>query len=246
MVYTVTDKYHRLIIRLKTNISVAPVLTFKHIENINVTNINTAMYTTYSATGTLEDGIITYKISMFPFEAGDILKDFKFELQGANNLYDLNEGITILIDGEESEVIQVSNGQPVKDGEAYKTFNPVNTDKFATVFLDQDEHTVQAIFKGNNSIGVVLSEKLIITPKVKDDPNPATEGGYLIEFTKFQDKMTYMGNVDWQVRLTKGGVGVPDQLIQIDTPASTNTGRTDSEGYVTLKRNKNTAVNWHA
>ena len=244
MTFTITNTYYKLVIRLKTNLTTIPTLTYKHIERQYVTNLPLTTYTTETVTNaTLADGIITYNIPFKNYEVGDVLTDFTCTLSGTSNIYDLEDGVTILVDGEESDVIKVENGNVVLDSDnQYIKVNPLSSSQFALVFEDNDVHTVQAIFKGNSTMGVALSEKAVIAPIVKEDESEL-EGTYKIEFTKFEPSMKYMGDVDWEIKLTKGNIGVPNALIQLDTPTGSYTSTTDDNGITTFKRNKTTIQN---
>lgn len=237
----IENTYYKLVIRLQTNLSTIPVMTYKHIEEQYITDVENSQYTVETASSSRDGDIITYTIPFNQYEVGDELKDFVCTLSGTRNIYDLNEGVSIFVDGTESDVIKMENGSTVKnDNDEYVRIKPLNSSQFALVFKDTDVHTVQAVYSGNNSIGVALSNKAIVTPQIREEheEHPEIEGTYKIEFVKYQEQMLYVGDVDWLIRLTKGNVGVANAVIQLDTPTTSWTYVTDSNGYVSFKINK--------
>lgn len=246
MSFTITNTYYKLVIRLKTNLSATPVLTYKHIESQYVTNLETLTYTSHTADYSRTDNLITYTIPLRNFEVGDVLDDFICTLNGTTDLFSMNEGISIIVDGEESEVIKTNNGEVVLDTDnQYVKIKPLNQSDFALVFEDSNVHTVQAVYKGNSTVGVVLSNKAIITPQIREEheEHPEIEGTYHIEFIKYKDTMTYLADLEWEVQLTKGGTPVPNALIQIDNPVGIYTYVTNTNGIVRFRRTNATLNN---
>ena len=229
----IENTYYKLVIRLKTNLSTIPTLTYKHIEEEYITDVENAQYTVETASSSRDGDIITYTIPFNQYEVGDELKDFVCTLNGTTKIYDLNEGVSIFVDGVETNTIKVEDGATVKDDDdVYVRIRPLNSSQFALIFKDTNVHTVQAVYSGNNSIGVALSNKAIISPQIREEheEHPEIEGSYKIEFIKYKEEMNYLDEVHWTVQLTKGNVGVANALVQLDTPVATYTNTTDENG----------------
>ena len=242
MAVTVTNLYQKLVIKLKTNLPSDPTLYYYLSHTELVTGIPTSTGASMSATGERDGNIITYTIPFKDFSIGDELRNFNCKWTGNHSILSMQDGVSILIDGEESPVIKTSSGNPVTENNNYVMINPLNQSQFALVFSDTDVHTVQAIYKGTQSIGVALSEKAIISPQIRTEHEelPNVEGTYVIEFTKYKNSMQYMDDVEWEGKLTKGGTPVPDALIQLDIPIGTYTLVTDADGIFKFRRTHST------
>ncbi len=229
----IENTYYKLVIRLQTNLSTIPTLTYKHIEEQYITDVENSQYTIETADATRDGDIITYTIPFSQYTIGDELKDFVCTLNGTTKIYDLNEGVSIFVDGVETNTIKMENGETVKDdNDEYIRIRPLNDSQFALIFNDTNVHTVQAVYSGNNSIGVALSNKAIITPTIREEheEHPEIQGTYNIEFIKYKEEIKYLDEVYWTVKLTKGNVGVANALVQLDTPVATYTNTTDENG----------------
>ena len=54
----IENTYYKLVIKLKTNLSTIPTLTYKHIEQEYITDVENSNYTTETATATRNGDII--------------------------------------------------------------------------------------------------------------------------------------------------------------------------------------------
>lgn len=163
----------------------------------------------------------------------------------------LSEGITILVDGEVSQVIQVTNGEPVKNSDdEYVYVDEVTSSQFAIIFNDINEHSARAVYSGGNTVGIAYTEKVVVTPV--QAPNTGvledTIGTYKLEIVNLPKKWSYMGKLGWAWKLTKGGEPVVGETVEITTPTTIISQETNSDGIVMLNYTTSTFVsmvkNW--
>ncbi len=150
----------------------------------------------------------------------------------------LNEGVIILVDGEATPVIKVSDGLPVlDDNDDYVKVNPVHDPQFAVIFPDNNEHTIRAVYCGDDTTKPAYSDLITIVPEQLIIENPDTPANYKLEIVKLPSKYTYMSNFNWQWKLTRGGKPVQNKSIEIDLPNGDTivTEETNSKGLVTEK-----------
>lgn len=165
-----------------------------------------------------------------------------FTLSGTNDI--VSEGILILIDGEVSDVISVSNGEAVKDNDDnYVTESVVTSDSFAVIFPDNKQHSIKAVYRGNSTKHIAYTENINIVPLQYEssDPNDEVTGNYELTVNNIPKKWEYMSKVDWSFKLTKGGVPVANKTVEIDLPngnvASAETPlelKSDSTGIIPI------------
>lgn len=239
-----TDKYHKLVITLQTDIDATFTMTYKKVDSTLITNVENATYTTHNAIVGEEDGLITFTIPFSEHNEGDVLKDFVVGVS-ATNISDL--GVSILVDGVITDVIgATANNTPMTDeNDEYIKVNPVTTQYFALNLTDTDVHTIQAVYGGGKDLGVSFSNELSVS--AQQDTNTDT-GNYLLEIINLPKSMTYMADIKWIFRLTKGGVGVNSKTIEVDMPHGAvwshqttsdddfQGEQTDSDGYITVKK----------
>ena len=97
---------------------------------------------------------LTYKILHSQFNVGDVIEKFELRVENATSLFDLGEGVSLMVDGKEHHVVR-------------ETPHTIQ-------FSDAKTHTVQAIYKGNKDIGSAYSNTLYLKPqrKIADDTSP--------------------------------------------------------------------------
>ncbi|MBQ2654080.1 MAG: hypothetical protein IJF83_11030 [Methanobrevibacter sp.] len=218
----IKDIYHKIVIKLATNISItSPQTIGLDVYKKNNSNED-VLVGTFPATSTEEGYMFTVPFSDNRFSVGDNLSKFMVKLTGIYNLYDLNEGISIIVDGIEDDVKKVLNGQIQYD----ENNNPIMIDlvrnpQFALNFQDNEKHTVRAVYKGNKELGVAVSDPIILQALQRDEDHtdPTPTGKYILEIITLPNKIKYMEQPKWVWRLTKGGVGVADVGLS-DVPIS--------------------------
>lgn len=228
MSYIVKDKYHKLTIKLKTKL--------QNYLNIYLDAYVKGRNSPYSLVPTVSDNddgtkTLTFELRNKNYNIGTEFVSFKAVLRGTHKLIDLNEGVSILIDGNESMIreatITEGEGELTLDsqGKAIWTEN-LKTDAFATIFDDTEPHTVQAVYKGNDEIGVTFSNKLYIKPI------QAVQMGKYTLTSNVPKTFKYMSKPNWIWTLKLNGTPVPNKVIQIVLPTTTYTLTTDSKGQV--------------
>lgn len=200
--YTVSDLYHKLVVKLTTNI--------KSKSNIKLNSyVNDTLMNVYNPS--IDGDILTFEVPNKDYQIGDNVK-FQIALTGTNNLSDLNEGITILLDGKE--------------------YDTINSSEFPLTFNDTSTHTLQAIYKGNDEVGSAFSNILHITPKQLDpeeDSKTGVEGAYKLKLS-CPSSMTYLNCPTFIYTLTKGGVAEPNRVIEKILPTDIRSNKTNSKG----------------
>ena len=220
--YRINDVYHKLVVKLKTNL--------KNTNNLrlDVYRENNATPRTYTpSSSTLDDGskLVTFTVPHSDYSVGTILEKFIVRLQGNANLYDLNEPVTILVDGEESYTGKVLNNSAVFENNKLVMQKDLKTNKFALVFKDNKTHSVQAVYKGNKEIGFASSDKIVITPQ--QDSNQR----YLLT-QEIPSQMKYLETPNFKWTLTKGGSPVANEVIERVMPTAIWTAQTNAKGQV--------------
>lgn len=244
MAITITDQYNQITVKINTTLQNYNNLYLQTYIN-NSTTVHSPSYI-----GTYNDGILTYTIPFSDYEIGDVITNAKLVLNGTTNIYDLKEGVSVAVDGEEIRPFSASNSSTIEtttttiDGEQITSNVQLDTVKqqyFGLIFEDNNEHTVQAIFKGNKSLGVALSDVIPVTPTQIIDPNPSDNtpvGNYLLTVVKSVKTMTYMADVDFKFKLTKGGEIVSGKTVEVDTPSGVTYSADTVNGIRTVKIDK--------
>lgn len=248
----IKDKYHQITIQLTTK------LANKHSLYLSVYKLNSVGddVKVHDYVPTIDGDVCTFVIKYRDswFNIGDTISKLVVGILGTYNLYDLHEGISVIVDGVESNVGLVENGQVViRNTTEYIDGNPVTVTEqvmvekvtnpqFALKFDDTEAHTVQAVYKGNREIGVGVSEPVIFQAQQRpvDDTDTSTTAKYVLKITKMPSTIKYMTQPDWQFRLTKGGVGVAGKTVEIGFPYANENSNgidshtTNSEGYINI------------
>ena len=95
--YETIDEYHNLVVKLHTSIKTTSNIKLDVYEENDDTPV------VYSNTSTtLDDGtkILTFTVPHSNYEPKTVLDKFVVRLQGIYNLFDLNEHITVIVDGD--------------------------------------------------------------------------------------------------------------------------------------------------
>lgn len=159
-----------------------------------------------------DDTSVTFQIKYSFFNVGDTLTGVRCVYTGSKQLYDLNEGVTLLIDGE--EVANIHS----------------NTYTYDSDSLKQGEHTIQAVYQGSDSLTMVATE-----PKTFNMTNTTQNGQYKLEFVDDKLKTLVWGDgTNIKFRLTRGGVPVANKTVEIIPPKGGEpwSADTDSNGLV--------------
>lgn len=231
MSYTIQDQYHKLTITLNTNLTTK---TRDIILHVYKNNQNTPQTINPKTRTPNPDGTSThiFEIPFKNYNIGDTITKIMAVMPDNRPITDLNEGITILVDGKETNVQKVNPNETTTayaDGKPILLNPLIGTNRFTLQFKDNNPHTIQAIYKGNEEIGVARSEKIVITP------TQANEGIGKYKLTSnVPKKMKYMTMPNWKWKLTKNGVPQPKKLIQKVTPTEIRSTDTNRLGEVYL------------
>lgn len=225
MSFVVDKNKKRIIIRLKSKIKrvyvdnawVSPLkLTYKR-NNV----------TSSALTPSWSNGTYTWAISTRNFSDDDELTDFTIYYDGEADFTSLEEGVTILLDGEDVGEIR-------------------NTNTYTAKFDEIGEHTIQALYKGNKNYMTATTP--ITTFYVKQEE--AGGGGtvpvseiYWMEFTDLsKSTFKYADGSSVSAKLTKGGVPIGGAEVELTVLSATTgysyTATTQANGIVNLKLNR--------
>lgn len=217
MNYEIKDPYHVLYVKLNSNVNTSENNLYLQTYVNNSSTPHSPTYVPINNTNPY-----TFKIKHSDYQIGDVITNIRVLFTSTNPipLYDLHEGVSILVDGAESYVKKAENDEVILDGQGNPIMeNVVKNSQFAINFDNEGEHTVQAIYKGNSSLGIALSDKITLVAEQKVDPNPSPQpGNYKLEITKMPNSMKYMSEVFWQFKLTKGGQVVGGKTVEKITP----------------------------
>ena len=248
----IVDKYHRIRITLVTKLKNKNSLYLSVYKDNNRDDVWVHDYVP-----TINGDICTFTIPFSDswFNEGDVITKVLAGITGSYNLYELNEGVSVIVDGVESPVKLVEDGSIVTDENEEDVFTDIVTNpQFALNFADNEAHTVQAVFKGNKEIGVAVSDKLIIQAQqraVSDSQVEPLTGNYVLEITKMASSMKYMEQPDWQFKLTKAGVLCDGKTVEINFPYGNGSYNGISSlltknGYINIKsRNVSDLAKWN-
>lgn len=238
--YVIKDQSAKLIVKLHT--------TIKNTSNIKLNVYKEGDSTPISLTGSvtvLDDNskIITYELLHSLYDKGDVLERFVVVLEGNYNLFDLHEHVHVLVDGEESYVGKVVNNNPVYDD--YNNLlmvDSLTTSKFALIFKDNQPHTIQTVYKGNNEIGVAVSNPLMIT--AEQDYSGGSTGAY--ELTQeVPSTVKYLEIPRFKWKLTRAGTPIYGKTIERHLPNTTWSAKTNLNGEVIgIGSNVDILYNW--
>ena len=128
-------------------------------------------------------------------------------------------GLTFLIDGEEIATI--------------------NTNTYNTQWDNVGEHTIQAVYKGNNAYSMSVSPVKGFYVKQEDEESGGGSHStiYRLEFIDFnKDTFKYKDGSTVSVKLTQGGVPLSGEVVKLhSTTGYTTTSTTSPDGIAQLK-----------
>lgn len=208
MAYTVHNPFQKMIIHLSSNITTSLSLSFTR---------NGVLQS--SKTSTINDGVHTWTLPLKIYSVGDVLDDFKVTLSN-KYLWQLDEGITILLNGEE--------------------YGTTRTNTFDIKFDKSGKYTLEAVYKGNDMVGMATTG--VKTFQVTDPPNSSDSqvhtGVYLLEFVNKNLKtLTYNDNTKIEFLLTQGKTPVKAKTIEKVTPTKILSSDTNAKGKVSFINN---------
>ena len=206
MSYLISNHHSKLQLQVKTNQSNYSSLKLNTYVNYDHSTIIETLSPSY------DDGVLTYTILSSNYNLNDLITKFELVLDGTTHLWETNEGVKWLIDGEE----WADNGGTDTFHTASKTFN----------WEESGTHTVEAVFVGNDALEHDATGKcavLIEQPKAEEVPEYANDGKYRISFVNPQKvtSMSYNDGTKMEYLLTKGGKPVKQSRnIEIITPTT--------------------------
>lgn len=234
MSYIVTDHFHKIIVQLRTKLKNNSQGQLNLKLNAYKKNNNTPKSYNPTKIENNDDGsrTLTYEIKYSDFPIDTELTHFTVSLNDTRNLADLNEGVTILVDGNEYGLVErVENDAhtvTTKDGKPVYN-NPVTTNRFALQFEDNNPHSIRAIYKGNQEIGVAYSNPLFITAEQREP----SAGKQIYKLTcNVPKKFKYMDTPNWTWTLTCNGSPVPRKTVEKILPTIIYSADTNSKGQV--------------
>lgn len=199
----VTNNHQKLTIQLTTQATKQSY--FYYILKVHRKNKGAKEYYGNRTIITNTDGTYTYTfpIPFKDFTIGDEITNITIQTNTGKQLSDLHEGISILVDGKETQTIH-------------------STD-FTAKFTNTNPHTIQAVYKGNDEIGVAFSNKIYI--KAED----AVQMGKYTLTSNVPKTFKYMDTPDWTWTLKLNGTPVPNKTIEKVLPSTTYSSDTDGE-----------------
>lgn len=225
----ITDNHHKLTIQLTTQYLHSSSYYF--ILKVYRKNNSTKDYYHTKRTDN-NDGTNTYTftIPFKDFQIGDEITKMEVRTNTGRGIIEMAEGVTILIDGNETNVQKVESGEStaVLDSKGSPIMvNPIKGhNRFIVNFPDTEPHTVQAIYKGNDEVGVAISDKLYVKAK-----QAVNTGRYTLT-SKIPKTFKYMDTPDWTWTLKLNGTPVPNKTIEKVLPSTTYSSDTNAKGQV--------------
>ncbi len=239
MSYIINDIYHKLVIKLTTklqNTSNVYIQAFKKNVSTPVTlvpvSIEDVEVPTEAENVTEPAKLLTFELRNKDYDVGTEFVQFLAVLGGEHSLTELNQAVSVLVDGEEATVYKATeidgHDSLIVDDKGNPKVMPsknVTTGKFAIKFKDNKPHTLQAIFKGSKEIGIATSNKHYITAKQNGT------GTYRLT-SKVPKTFKYMDTPNWVWRLRLNGSPKSNEIIEIVTPTHTFSKTTNRQGQV--------------
>lgn len=216
MSYLIKDNNHQLTINLSTNYQYKSNLVLNTYIN-DATGIHSP---SYSAT-TTTDGVV-FNIPFSDYEVGDEITKITVSTSSATNIWDTQEGVNILLNGDESLVKAVEDSVIAEIGES-----PCRHEQFSIKFDNTGDYTMQGFYVGDNFNSMATTDEY----HFKVDTAQSQDGEYSLVFQN-PNLSTLIWNDKTKVNfiLTKNGSGVGGKTIEAVTPSTVATGETDSKG----------------
>lgn len=224
MSYEIVNNYTSLKLNLKTSQSNKTALRlYTYINDSNT------VFKTYTPTST-DDGVY-FTINTSEYTIGDVITKFEIGASGNTYLWQTNEGIKWLVDGEEYTEIDSNNN-------IIDTFH-TNTKTFS--FSNNSHHTIEAVFVGNDNLAMSTTGKYdlaIKQPDFDESGSLENDGAYSVDFINPNiSTLTYKDGTYIEFILTKGGVPVPDRSFEAVKPDGTETVNNGRGGYTNTSFN---------
>lgn len=165
---------------------------------------------------TINEGIHNWIIPLSNYSIGDTLSEFTVSTS-SKKPWELDEGVTVLIDGKE--------------------YDNIHTDSFTLNFDKEDEYTVECVFAGNDKLAMSSTGKKTFKASqptdVEDDTPTPTVGKYKLKFKDTNLKtLTYNDGKAIRFVLTHGSQFVRGKTIECVTPNSIRSIDTNKNGEV--------------
>lgn len=199
----IQNKNDDIIINIASNMSTPLSLRFKRNGTLQ-TAINS----------TINDGVHNWTIPLTPYSIGDELTEFTVSTTN-KKVWELDEGVTILLDGKEYDV--------------------VHSDNFTINFPNEDEYTLEAVFSGNDKLAMSTTGKVRFkaTQPSVENPSPTQTGRYSLKFKDTNlSTLTYNDGKEIRFILTQGGTPVRGRTIECVTPKSIRSIDSNKNGEV--------------
>ena len=188
MPYTIKNNYTQLKLTLVTYNG-----NYSNIRLNTYINDSTTIYKTYTPSSTVIPNLtnvgrddkyqLIFTIPTSDYEIDDVISKFELVTNTSTHLYDTHEGIIWLIDGVESD--------------------PQYTNTYTTKFEDNEAHTVEAVYVGNDALQMKSTGKvpvLVKQPPIDEEGSLSNDGAYHIEFVnKGLKTLTYKDHLNVHV-----------------------------------------------
>lgn len=212
MTYTILDNYKELIITLTSQLKNTSDIYLNIYKSTNATSTPDL-----TVTPTYDDGIFTFRIRHSDFQIGDILDRFQV-ISERTHMEQLNEGISIFVNGVETDVVSVSS-------------NP----QWLHTFTEEGVYNVQAVFKGNTALKPYFDEIKTVNVEQKYIDDGGTGDWELICLTN-TSSFDWGSGAEIMFQLLRGGNPAPkNKVVEISEPSGTvNSHNTDANGKVSF------------
>lgn len=221
MSYKINDLCHVLKLNLTTDQTTVSSLKLNTYVN-NSTDV--------AKTYTTSNG--TFIIPHTDYNLNDIITKFELLLDGSTYLWQTNEGIKYLLDGEEYVEKTVNEDESVTLTDTFHT----NTLKLK--FKDADAHTLEGVYVGNDAYIMCTTGKYHFNIKqipIDEEGSLQNDGAYKLTLLNPVSEMTYKDGTVLEFQLTKGGVPVPNRTVERVTPTEIASYDTDAKGIVKIQ-----------
>ena len=218
--YLITNNKLILILKVTATINnpnnVPLTLEFnRRVGTLNIFQRFTA--TLDSATHTIH----TFTIPLKNYNVGDTLNGFRLRWMGSGSASykDLGaiDGVTFLVDGEE--------------------MSTEKSNTYTTKWDNVGEHTIQAVYRGNDTYTMAVSPKKTFYVHQDDSGSGGQSSIYKLDFIDLnQDTFKYKDGSTVTVKLTRGGTPLGGETITLSSSKGyTTTAKTLSDGTAKLR-----------
>lgn len=141
-----------------------------------------------------------FTILLSNYNVGDFLTSFEVRSNSSLFPWQTNEGVTILVDGKEA------------------IDSPIHTNMYTTSFDDDGEHTIQAVYTGNNTLNMSMTtvHHFSINQYPVDPTTPVPSSGtYALNFVDKNLKFVYGIPTIVKMILTKNKTPVDGRTVEL-------------------------------